>query len=239
MIRTSMAGLLILTMAVGIPALIPEDPPADLFALTGIVRYNGPSNIGDVIDMSADAYCAGQQSTTQIRAPGIEVGPSGGLSNAIVYVKQGVPAASQPGNADPVVLDQHGCVYEPNVLAMQTNQPLVIRNSDATLHNVHVYSNINRGFNIGQPFQGIESRRQFSDAEIGIRVACDIHGWMHGSIAVLDHPFYVITGPDGAFTLDLPPGDYEIEAWHPELGPQTQTVTIRAGTTPQLVFEFQ
>lgn len=212
--------------------------PATALAVSGTVIHRGSVEPSAVIDMSADAYCAQEQESRQARTQPIRVGEEGRLADVIVYVKQGAP--DQPAGADlePTVLDQEGCVYQPPTLALRTGQQLIVRNSDATLHNVHVSAEVNRSFNIGQPFQGVESRRQFSDPEIGIQVKCDVHGWMNGSIAVFDHGYFDVTENDGQFQFDLPPGDYELEAWHPVLGTRTQTVTVSSGQAPEVTFEF-
>jgi plastocyanin len=41
--------------------------------------------------------------------------------------------------ATPVVLDQKACWYSPNLIGLQVGQPLEVRNSDETLHNVHAW----------------------------------------------------------------------------------------------------
>jgi len=206
--------------------------------VTGTVFYRGDVASGDIINMSVDPFCASQQATAQATNRSVYTGANGGLQDVVVFVKTGIPPDPGSLSGEMPLLDQQGCMYRPRIVAMRTDQPLVIRNSDATLHNVHVYAEVNRGFNIGQPFQGVESQRRFSDQEIGIDVRCDIHGWMNGAIAVFSHSYFDVTTPDGQFSLDLPPGDYDIEAWHPQLGSSTQTVTVRAGEMTPLVFEF-
>jgi len=36
----------------------------------------------------------------------------------------------------------------------------------------------------------------------------------------------------------LPPGDYVVEAWHEQLGTQTQNVTVTTGQTAEVSFTF-
>jgi hypothetical protein len=70
-----------------------------------------------------------------------------------------------------------------------------------------------------------------------IPVKCDLHPWMKGYVAVLTHPFYDTTEPDGKFVLsDLPQGTYEIEIWHEALGARTAEVTLAVDETKTVDF---
>jgi len=41
------------------------------------------------------------------------------------------------------------------------------------------------------------------------------HVWMNGEMLVVPHPYRAVTNEDGNFRLtNVPPGEYEIEAWH-------------------------
>jgi plastocyanin len=193
------------------------------------------------IDMSGDRYCSQANAGRQVLDRAVVADGRGRLANVVVSIRNGAAAgAGDPASDEPVVLDQQNCEYTPRVVAVRANQPIIIRNSDATLHNVHVRAQNNREFNIGQPMKGIESRRTFSAAEVGIHVTCDIHGWMRGAIAVFDHPYYDVSGTDGSFSIDtLPPGTYIVEAWHETLGVQERSVTVEAGGTAEVSFEFE
>jgi hypothetical protein len=104
---------------------------------------------------------------------------------------------------------------------------------------VHVRAEHNREFNIGQPIQGLEVRRTFTEAEVGIDVSCDVHGWMSGVIAVFDHPYFAVSGADGGFALEgLPAGTYTVEVWHETLGVTSRQVTVPATGDVQLTLEF-
>lgn len=123
---------------------------------------------------------------------------------------------------------------------MQVNQLLLIVNSDPTLHNIHAIPQVNRGFNVAQPRRGMKSERTFTRPEVMIRVKCDVHPWMASYIGVLDHPYYSITGGDGAATLkNIPPGEYIIAAWHERYGEQEQRIMIRAAEQKNIEFRFK
>ena len=63
-------------------------------------------------------------------------GAKGELADVVVSL-QGISGKSTGASAPPVVLDQKGCEYIPSILAVQTDQKLIVKNSDPVLHNVH------------------------------------------------------------------------------------------------------
>jgi hypothetical protein len=240
------AALTIVAAAAGTVVLVSASasPSAATGAIRGIVGVSGAVTVTSAptpqpIDMSGDRYCSQANAGRQVLDRAVVADAQGRLSNVVVYVRNGAAAGGGVAPDEPVVLDQQNCEYTPRVIALRVNQPVIIRNSDATLHNVHVHAQDNREFNIGQPMRGIESRRQFGSAEVGIHVTCDIHGWMHGAIAVFDHPYYDVSGTDGSFAIDaLPPGTYVVEAWHETLGVKEHSVTVSAGGTADVSFVF-
>lgn len=211
-------------------------PTGPTGSLTGSATYvNGDPDT--VINMDADPACVGLHDE-DVHTESVVLGAEGELANVFVYVKGGL-TGSYPAPADKKLLDQKGCQYTPHVSGIQKGQTLVIRNSDATLHNIHALPEKNREFNQGQPVQGMESERTFDQVEVMVPFKCDVHPWMSSYLAVLDHPFYAVTGEDGSFSIEgLPVGEYTIEAWHEEFGPQEQTVTITADTASEVRVDY-
>jgi hypothetical protein len=157
-----------------------------------------------------------------------------------VYVKSGLGDKKFPAPTTPVIFDQKGCMYSPHVAAVQVGQEMIVRNSDGVLHNVDAHPAKNQPFNFGQPVQGMENKKVFTAPEVMIPVKCDVHPWMHGWIGVQDHPYAAVTDEQGAFTFkDLPPGTYEIEAWHEKYGTAHQTVTVGAKESKTIEFTFK
>lgn len=212
--------------------------PATVGNVTGTIMLEGAPPEAETIRMNSDPKCvaeAGDDTQTEYYL----VGESGGLGNVFVYVKEGLEGRNFPPASETVILDQDGCRYRPHVFGVQVGQTVQIVNNDATLHNVHATPTLNDEFNMGQPIEGMTYDQTFNTAEVMVPFQCDVHGWMNSYVGVLEHPFFGVTGVDGAFDLSgLPPGDYVVEAWHEELGTQTQNVTIGEGGTSELNFTF-
>src|SRR5690606_944462 len=120
------------------------------------------------------------------------------------------------------VLDQAGCEYLPYVVIVPKGSDLDILNSDGILHNVHTYSEKNKPVNRAQPKFKKKITEKFTEPEM-IKVTCDVHGWMKGWLAVVEHPYFAITDSSGAFELtDVPAGEYEVKVWQEKLGESTQ-----------------
>ena len=214
----------------------PAFDPATAGNVTGSIMFEGDAPAAETIRMNSDPVCLKQATDTETEY--YVVGDGGGLGNVFVYVKSGL-SGSFPPASDTIILDQQGCRYTPHVFGIQVGQTLQVVNSDPTLHNIHATPANNAEFNTGQPIQGMTFDREFDNVEIMVPFKCDVHGWMNAYVGVLDHPFFAVSGGDGAFDISgLPPGTYEIEAWHEELGTQTQSVTVAEGGTAEVSFTF-
>jgi plastocyanin len=187
--------------------------------------------------MGSEEYCVGHGTVLSETAI---VGADGGLANVFVQVKKGLRGWKFDKGTGTVSLDQKGCMYVPHLLGMQLGQALNIRNSDPIMHNIHAFD-FRTGrdvFNFAQTQQGAEQKKTISRAGI-LQVKCDVHGWMGSYVHVVKHPFFAVTGEDGAFTLaKLPPGEYTIEAWHEKYKTRSQEVSVADGETKEIAFSF-
>ncbi|HWF44427.1 MAG TPA: carboxypeptidase regulatory-like domain-containing protein [Candidatus Kapabacteria bacterium] len=141
---------------------------------------------------------------------------NGNVTNAFIYIKDGLGNKIYAAPVAPVVLDQRGCIYRPHVMGLVLGQTLKVQNSDPTLHNVHLVSmtdgeSFNRPFPPGmQPFE-----QKFTSTGIMKSIKCDVHGWMNSYVGVLPHPFFAVSDTSGHYEIrGIPPGNYTLELWH-------------------------
>jgi len=205
--------------------------------VSGTVSYDGEVPTLPAIQMAADPACQAKHSEP-VYPDTLELGDGNTMAHIFVSVK-GMDGEYQ-APSEPAVIDQDGCRYHPHVMGVMAGQPLVFLNSDELLHNVHGLPEANREFNLGMPATRTEAEvTGLNTPEPLFPVKCDVHPWMQSYVAVMTHPYFDVTATDGAFEIDgLPPGTYEIEAWHERLGTQTQSVTVADGESASADFTF-
>lgn len=247
MARTNWVRILSVAVAAaivsGIPALsMAADPaapagPTGTATIAGKVTFEGKVPPLPKLKMDADPACA-QQHSEPVTAQNLVVSNKG-VQYAFVVVTSGLPAGEYPAPKTPAVIDQAGCMYAPHVLGVQVGQPVELRNSDATLHNVNAKPGQSTPFNLAMPTKGMKITKTFTAPEIMVPVKCNVHPWMSAYIGVVAHPFFAVSGTDGSFGIKgLPAGTYTVQVWHESLGTQTQTVTVADGESANTAFTF-
>jgi len=207
-------------------------------SIAGTVTYKGKIPKFREIKMDADPICLSHNSEPVLPQT-LVLGEGQMMGNVFVHVKSGVPKKDFPAPSEPATLTQNGCMYDPHVLGVMVGQPIKILNPDGTLHNVHALSKINKEFNLAMPKFRKEATKTFDKAEFMFPMKCDVHPWMGAWISVMPHPYFVVTKEDGKFKIDnLPPGEYEVEAWHEKLGGISKKVMIADGNSQNVAFEF-
>lgn len=206
--------------------------------IVGHVKYDGAIPKFKEIKMEADPICLSKHGE-KVFPQTLVLGPNKEMGNVFVRVKGGIFDNTYPPPDKPIVMTQEGCMYDPHIIGIMVGQPLQILNPDGTLHNVHVLSKINPEFNLAMPKFRRETTKTFGKAEFMFPIKCDVHPWMSGWIAVMDHPFFDITGEDGEFRIEsVPPGRFTIEAWHEKLGTLTESVLVSTGAQSNITFTF-
>jgi plastocyanin len=213
--------------------------PATAGAIEGTIHFAHKAPPRIEIDMAQDPACAMSTQGTNY-SEGI-MATDGKLQNVFVYVKDGLGNKSYAAPTTPVVLDQQGCRYTPHVIAAMVGQPVEFRNSDPTMHNVHMEPTVggNQPFNISQPPNGGTTRHAFSAPELMIPVRCNNHPWMQAFLNVAPNPFFAVSDASGHFIINgLPPGIYTLVADQEQLGQQQMTVTVASHATANADFTY-
>jgi plastocyanin len=189
--------------------------------IVGTVTLKGapPAEVQNA-QLKADATC-GPMHPDMPTTHHYVVGPKGELANVVVMLK-GITGKSTGATAAPAVIDQKGCEYVPTILAVQTGQKIVVKNSDPVLHNVHTDPQVagNKEENLPQMPAGPDLTFSIPKAENFLKFKCDVHPWMFAWVTVVDSPYFALTGKDGKFTIkDVPPGKYTVVAMHRKAAP--------------------
>jgi hypothetical protein len=62
---------------------------------------------------------------------------------------------------------------------------------------------------------------------------------MNSYVAIVDNPYFAVTGTDGSFTIaNVPVGKQTVRVWHEAMGPQTQTVDVQPGKMTTVDFTY-
>jgi plastocyanin len=199
--------------------------------IIGVITLTGmPPAEKEITPLMENPDCAKMHATTPTTHFYV-VGPNHELADVVVSLK-GVTGKSTGASQPPVVLDQKGCLYTPQILAIQTGQKLIVKNSDSCIHNVHATpaASGNPESNQVQMPGGAGLNFVYTQPEMFLRFKCDVHPWMFAWVSVFDSPWFCVSGSDGKFVIkNVPPGKYTVEAAHRKLGPQTQDVEVKDG----------
>jgi plastocyanin len=203
-------------------------------SVSGQIRYAGAAPARAKIEVTKDVGVCGTEAKL---SEDLIVGAGGGVANVVVRLAD-ITKGAALAPATPV-FDQKVCQFRPHVLLIPAGSTVDVLNSDGILHNVHTYGQANPPTNQAQPGFRKKIQLKFDKPEFPIKVQCDAHPWMSAWFVVQEHPYYALTDEKGAFKLaNVPPGDYELEAWQEKLGKQTAKVSVKAGADAAVTITY-
>ena len=181
--------------------------------VSGSVRWVGPAPHTAAFPITKDPQICDPDSKKIRDLERLIVGPDGGVANTIVYLKNVASGKAFDLPPQRRHLDQKHCRYIPHILLVPENEILTMQSSDATLHTIHMDGAAS--FNLPFPFTDRPTSRIMSTPGL-VHLRCNGgHVWMNAEMMVVPHPYYAVTDESGEFEFtDVPPGTYQIVAWH-------------------------
>ncbi len=171
------------------------------------------------------------------------VSENSGLKDAVIAIqgiKKGkpLPTKMQVFNIDRCHSDQY-------VIGVRNGENILVENKDPIRHEIVTYeindaSYVDQKSNKAIIKQSSQVRSAFVSQDTKeFLIKCNLHPFLQTRGFMVNNPYYAISDKEGIFSLtDIPPGTYDVLAWHPFIPTQKGTVTIVEGKTSQIDFVF-
>ena len=155
---------------------------------------------------------------------------------AIIYLEGKFPEPPEPPR---VQVPQKNFRFATELLPVRKGSTVEFPNQDDFYHNVFSYSKPKR-FDLGRYQKDEKPSAQLFDKAGVVRVNCEIHSQMRGTILVLDTPHFTRTDTNGHFRLEnLPAGKFVLKAWLDEGRVLERPVELRDGARLRVDFSGQ
>lgn len=238
-------SLLVGLLAAGNAWAYQEAPVSGGGTVSGKITYEGTPPDPEHFKVSKNPeFCGEERDFFHIRVK------NGILQNAVVVI-EGVKKGKPLGGARIANMVGRNCAFLPFTDVAEKlgkgkkNAPsLHVVNEDEVIHNPHpfeVVGPVRRSlWNLGLPEKGSKLTKELRVRRGNIvKIQCDQHDFMHAWIRVVDNPYWVKVAKDGTYKIDqVPPGKYNLVAWHPILGEQKKEITVGDGGTIEASFKF-
>jgi hypothetical protein len=183
-------------------------------AIAGTVTWTGPIPKLPKLPITKNPDVCDPEATKTRDLERLLINPDGnGVANTVVFLRGITKGKAMDLPPNRMQLDQKTCRYIPHVMIIPEGGTLKIESEDPVLHTVQMFGVATN--NIPFPFQ-----HQFIPVTLQrngvVELKCNAgHVWMNANALVVKHPYYAVTDDRGAYKLsDVPPGEYEIVAWH-------------------------
>jgi plastocyanin len=157
------------------------------------------------------------------------------IANVVVFVKDA--PANQELTTTHATISQRDESFVPRVIAITRGSTVEFPNFDPYFHNVFSLSRA-LSFDLGRFRKGEKRERVFPRTGV-VKVYCHIHSEMAATIMIFDHRLYATPVSNGSFTIDaVPPGTYQLSAWHERIGETTKPIKVVAGEDASVEFSL-
>ncbi len=157
----------------------------------------------------------------------IQVQSSSGaaLADAVLMIPSSLPAPA----AISVEIDQVNKSFVPFLTVVPVDSKIRFPNRDNIRHHVYSFSEAKK-FEL-KLYSGVPSEPVVFDKPGVVTLGCNIHDSMIAHVVIVDTPWHTRSDSSGHASLQLPPGQYELRYWHPDLGDSLGRQTVTVPTT--------
>ena len=154
------------------------------------------------------------------------------MRDFVVYIKGPVGTNTTLPPSKPVVVNttrirQEGAAFAPHVLPIVAGTTVEWPNNDQIFHNV---------FSVSEPkpfdlllYKAPVVKSVTFDKAGRVDVFCSIHANMHCVVLVLENPYFAGVDEHNHYSIsNVPPGTYQLTAWHERMPPQVKEITVPA-----------
>lgn len=161
------------------------------------------------------ACLAGLPTAAQAATVQVEVLDAAGrpLPDAVVFLES-ADARKAVKPLSGAEMAQEKRQFVPGVLVVPVGTEVRFPNHDSVRHHVYSFSPAKK-FEL-KLYTGTPSNPVLFDRTGVAVLGCNIHDQMVAYVSVVDTPWFAVSGNDGAAQIrDVPPGDYQVQVWHP------------------------
>ena len=164
------------------------------------------------------------------------------LVSVVVSLKP-IGRAAPATPAQEITVSQENATFKPYISVIRVGSSVVFANRDNMEHHIKSFSS-SKPFEIAVHKPGDTPPPIRFDKEGAVVAYCILHDWMRAYVYVADTPWFSTTDANTGIARieNLPAGEYEAIAWHPDLGqykpPLTQKVTVPATGPVEVTFKF-
>jgi plastocyanin len=167
--------------------------------------------------------------------------PVGVAATAATAATTTTTTAAATQHNDAATIAQDHLQFTPYVTVVQVGSQIKFPNYDKVEHHVKSFSPT-KEFEI-KPYEKTTPPPILFDKAGVVIIYCLIHEWMRAYVYVVDTPYFGKSEANGEVALNgLPPGTYEIRAWHPDMGsikpPLLQTLKLTDQAAQPVRFDF-
>jgi plastocyanin len=161
------------------------------------------------------------------------------LTRVVIYVASNPVLDAMPVPDTPYTVAQLNRAFVPNFLVIPRNAQVEFPNWDHFYHNVFSRSAAAPAFDLDRYPYGYSKTKRFDKVGV-VQLFCNIHPFMRAIIFVTPNSFFTRADSNGRFELKgIPPGHYELLAWHDRCDEQRQTIDVSAHGTIDVAVHVQ